>query len=170
MKPRPYHSNVTPEKISLIVGAAVMFENTVDLVVEELMRSGPTILTVMAPMAANTAFSVELYLKALLLINGKEIPKKHDLDVLYDRLNPDTQTRLQARFNALQLRSGSLRDYLGRCSKAFDHWRYMHEWFGSDEDARSSPPSRQLPSIFREVVLELRPDLAGGPAEEPAGP
>ena len=82
------------------------------------------------------ALAMELALKAWWAKENmdREVPKIHDLLKLFDRLNEDTQTRLESAYPEIPsplrgfqpIRPG-LRSMLESHRTAFIDWRYLHE-------------------------------------------
>ena len=104
--------------------------------------------------ATNLAFSIELYLKALLIHSGLPVPEIHDLHELYDKLPPEVKTLIEdtyiisyrkewlgrrasitlakgparvPRWNDNSQRSTHLPDILSRSKNLFESWRYIFE-------------------------------------------
>lgn len=77
------------------------------------------------------AFSCELYLKALLYINGTTPSRKHDLDQLYELLDDITKDKLYRLHPKGNCPEKSLYDYfllqIKELRKAFEIFRYEHE-------------------------------------------
>ena len=87
----------------------------------------------------NQALALELFLKCIHVMERKKFPKSHDLLALFRLLNEDTKQDLRqfytfmsaadpwTRHAVRETNNPSLMhlDYvLGRCSEAFEHWRY----------------------------------------------
>lgn len=75
----------------------------------------------------SSAFSVELYLKCLLLLTVGNVPKSHKLLDLYDALPTNTKDLAQAKYYAVAPQSGQLRDALAEHNGTFVEWRYIFE-------------------------------------------
>ena len=71
------------------------------------------------------AFALELYMKALLAIEGKKC-KSHNLKVIFQSLSSDTQGLLKENFQENEFDTA-----LDAISNAFEEWRYFYE---SDEN------------------------------------
>lgn len=122
----------------------------------ELRGNGQTFL--FPPALVLLAFVVEIYLKALLAIEGKAGKELHGHDhvALYERLSADTQAAVVARY---LLRHGQvLSDDLPGFTDLFVKHRYAYELEGAHETDMSGVA--QLASALYEVLIELRPDLA----------
>jgi hypothetical protein len=119
-----------------------------------------------SPSMVLSAFAIELFLKCLLLLEGKEIDKTHTLNVLFRRLNHNHKRRIEevwereARPKVDQLRRqhgvahpSDLPNALVTCARAFEHMRYGYE-----------DPERQvfylgdLPTILWRIILDMRPE------------
>ena len=83
-----------------------------------------------APLIVNTAFCIEVFIKALGQFRGTTL-RGHDLQPLFDQLPQADQQTLQTTFNerveARKLSQTSLRDSLAAMNKAFIEWRYLYE-------------------------------------------
>lgn len=95
-------------------------------------------LQLIAPMLTMEAFAVELLLKSLLLAEGKEPGKIHDLAALFRKLHPNTKRTIvdawdagpRAQINSLCTEKGfpsDLPNALVTCGRAFENLRYAHE-------------------------------------------
>jgi hypothetical protein len=107
---------------------------------ERLKLSTPdTALTaVMLPAMVMEAFAIELLLKTLLLMEGKEPSKVHELEKLYRRLHVETQRALAVEWDrGPRVQLGKFADQqnlptelplaLEKCSSAYAILRYAHE-------------------------------------------
>ena len=105
----------------------------------------------------SSAFSVELYLKCLLLLTIGTVPKSHKLLDLYDALPTDTKDVAQAKYYAVAPRSSQLRDVLAEHNGTFVEWRYLFE-------KQDKPFSldwlslRDAATALHEATLSLQPD------------
>lgn len=88
----------------------------------------------------NLAFSIELFLKCLILIETQKPTTGHDLGVLYSKLSPNTQSKIESEFNKLYLNSAALKtlpdkamklhtiqEVLETNSNTFEKYRYFYE-------------------------------------------
>lgn len=121
------------------------------------------------PAMVNSAFASELFLKCLLILEGKSPPGTHDLETLFSSLNAAHKARIRALWKAKQPgRERALatverengktipRDLVGAlrdCANAFELIRYMHE----------SPKKAKFyltffPIHVRDVIRQVRPD------------
>lgn len=84
-----------------------------------------------SPFVVNAAFSLELYLKTLLVLsNGK--PWGHELLKLYDALPDNLKADLQSEAQKLAPTQGEMpdvqmRDMLAMLNESFEEWRYVYE-------------------------------------------
>lgn len=76
--------------------------------------------------AANLAFAVELYLKALPTLDG-QTSKGHALAELFDRLSDVAKSELVAAYHAQTSRGPRLATDIAAVSSAFIQWRYVYE-------------------------------------------
>jgi HEPN domain-containing protein len=105
-----------------------------------------------APTVVCVAFSIEQFLKLLLLLEKGEYPDEHALDKLFDLLSTDVKTRIDGNFNDWR----GARHYLEEARNAFVEWRYPHEkefLSASDEELT------EIAIALHKTVRELRPDL-----------
>ncbi|WP_313243903.1 hypothetical protein [Stenotrophomonas rhizophila] len=83
------------------------------------------------PYVVNSAFCLELYLKALSLRHGNE-QRGHDLLKLYDRLPQAAKTVIASRVPDAQQEAGctdpiDVRGLLSLIKDNFEQWRYIHD-------------------------------------------
>jgi HEPN domain-containing protein len=108
--------------------------------------------------SVNSALALELYLKALWVIErGEDPPKTHRLDLLFDGLSNESRNALSAAHRSASEIEWSVREMLEKSSFIFEEYRYPHEW--SKKQMRSWSYELFVPAIFRERILELRPGL-----------
>jgi HEPN domain len=106
-----------------------------------------------SPTVVCVAFSIEQFLKLLLLLETGTYPKKiHDLVILFDKLSADIQGRINGNFSDWR----GAQYYLEDARNAFIEWRYPHEkefLLASHEELMA------IASALHKTVRELRPDL-----------
>ncbi|MCW2389593.1 HEPN domain-containing protein [Sphingobium sp. B11D3B] len=121
----------------------------------ELRGDGQTFL--FPPALVLLAFAVEIYLKALLTIEGKagKDLHGHDHSDLYGRLTSDTQATVAARYQQRYHRT--LSEDLPGYADLFVKHRYAYELEGTHETDMSGVA--QLASSLYEALTELRPNL-----------
>jgi HEPN domain-containing protein len=139
--------------------------------------TGPEIGSyVVLPCVVMQAFSIELYLKCLIGLEGRPVPRGHHLRNLFDRLNGKSQKELAALWLADHDSREALRNVLpskwrdaisddvGQAlsdgSRAFEELRYAYE---------REPVCRfyidTLPRMLRGMIWARRPEWRGlGPA------
>jgi HEPN domain-containing protein len=131
--------------IEFTCAADILFDNNVD---------------VGAPVVVNYAFSIEVYLKLLLLLTGKVEGRGHNLTKLFKALDDATRNKVLTHYQQANYPSISNADELIRdicdCAKAFEQWRYLYESEGLGIWMR---PLRKLPVALYKTVQEIRPDL-----------
>lgn len=123
--------------IESIYNTAQQFENTANYLAQQIPLSMPKPPVI--PFAVNVTFSVEMYLKCLILIETKEPPKKiHELHDLYKSLSNDSQTSIRMEFEKLTQNSPfqntkgtpfatmkiDIDSVLQRMNRTFVGWRY----------------------------------------------
>jgi hypothetical protein len=133
-------------------------------------RSNPKAAFMATPSMALSAFAIELFLKCLLLLEGKEIDRIHTLNVLFRRLSHKQKRRIEEvwdkearpKVDTLRRQFGyshpsDLPNALVTCARAFEHMRYGYE----DPD-RQVFYLGELSTILWRTILELRPEWAEG--------
>ena len=77
-----------------------------------------------------SAFSVELYLKCLLYVSGKAIPRGrsgHDLKILYQALGSNLQDKIELDFKGANRSACTILDLFDEFKNTFTDWRYIYE-------------------------------------------
>lgn len=140
------------------IAKIVMIARQFDLACAEIENVDVVKFNAITPLVVNSAFTCELYLKALCLITGSKAPKGHDLVRLLAAQAPDVIDEVYQRYDRLhQARDApaDLKQPLSRAlfdaaikevSSAFVDWRYAHE--------RESESIR--PAILRYLRIALR--------------
>lgn len=112
------------EKAAKIVG---------DYMISRLAKNAPDPpkpglpFSVVVPTYVLDAFSAELYLKCLYLLEKGEMPNRiHKLDDLFDALPEDIQQLVGEAAED----TARLHDSIKRGANAFTEFRYSHEWWG----------------------------------------
>ena len=123
------------------------------------------------PYAVVCAFSIELYLKCLLVMERGSYPRDHDLEELFRNLGSGTKGTLTRRFNSLDEKSNrraamrkdgfqtDLKTELKRSKDAFELLRYAHE----HESKRAAFGLSLLIPCLVQVIFEKQPDWEGIP-------
>jgi hypothetical protein len=129
-------------------------------------RSNPNAAFMASPSMVLSAFAIELFLKCMLLLEGKEIDRIHALNVLFRRLSHNQKRRIEEvwerearpKVDMLNRQFGlahptDLPNALVTCGRAFEHMRYGYE-----------NPDRQvfylgeLPRILWRIIVDIRPE------------
>jgi hypothetical protein len=111
---------------------AMAFANTSALLYERDLRRTPRKGVSVAPFVVNAAFSIELYLKALVAKHGAKPPKGHELVKLFAKLPAAASAEIEnviPRCAANRALEGSpnFKAYLEELNDAFVEWRYCFE-------------------------------------------
>ena len=127
----------------------------------------------------NGALAVELYLKLLLEIEGKQVPETHDLQKLYLQLGRESRAKLKKRHDELakdhQLLSGFSKRYgikmeleslLEDGKDVFKQFRYLFEGI-RDRTKGLSFFLELFGQVVRNRILDHRPEWL---SEEPTSP
>jgi hypothetical protein len=113
-----------------------------------------------------STFASELFLKCLLLLEGKDVPNKHNLETLFGLLNADHQSRITELWDKDQVRRKDhlddterkmgvaiprdLSQALHDCGDAFVLLRYLYE-----APMKASFYITFLPIILRDLIREI---------------
>jgi hypothetical protein len=123
----------------------------------------------MFPMVTCSAFSLELHLKCLVLIENGTLERGHDLEELFSKVTSESRKMIlanyetkrpamDARFAAVQGAPQPPTDFdsvLHASAKAFEKFRYAYEGSVKDQEGWMADPIRDC---VRERILELRQD------------
>ena len=145
-------------------------------VLNKAIESGNTRILTLA-MATNAAFSLEMYLKCLLLLEKGHASRSHDIHDLFHALSESTQAQLtkdhqdfvdsHSSFTVQARQTGSpnnLEELLNLGRNTFTDFRYAHERIPS----KTIFGLNGLTFCVRERILKLRPDWKSA-LEEIAG-
>ncbi len=121
------------------------------------------------PAQVLSAFSCELFLKTLLILEGQQPSDTHSLSGLYKRLGNKRKDRLSAMWDKAQVDKAyfydavekvtgerparDLRGALKTCGDAFISIRYHYE-----DGSKSRFYISDLPRILHDYILELKPE------------
>lgn len=160
--------DVTSEKV---FKTAQIFEKAAAILTREfqreLERTGVTNLP--AAIIVNLAFSLELYLKCLKIIETGSQPKKiHNLHNLYQSLSPGSKTKIENYYEefiqsnplAIAVKSEfkdiklDIDTALSEADKAFIEWRYIYEF----RPKGFSTGVGDAVKAVRRYILELKPE------------
>jgi len=133
------------------------------------MNSSPEYFSYVGiPSIVLSAFASELYLKCLLALEGKDVPKTHNLKTIFKRLRGKTQNRLTDRWTTYlkttedgirlvnkyeNYDASDLLTVLADGSNTFDEIRYSFERTPKTEFVISN-----LPWLIRDEILDLKPE------------
>jgi hypothetical protein len=122
------------------------------------------------PMVVCSAFSLELFLKCLILIERGKPAGLHHLEKLFNHVDAKSRDGIRARYD--QLRAGidarfakfqgppppktDFDSVLQMSSEAFQNFRYAHEGMKVQKGWMADP----IRDCVRERIIELRPDCA----------
>jgi hypothetical protein len=153
---------------ALAVLRAVQFENF-----QRLRNSFPQIqydvLTLLDPIIVLSAFTAELFLKCIILVEAGGTPRTHDLKELFDRLSEATRAQIENVWNTeIAVRrkkewddlerflkvARDLPSALAKGSNAFDRIRYSHE--GNTDGVHYYLDD--LPTLLERLILEMKPE------------
>jgi hypothetical protein len=124
-------------------------------------RSRPALRT---PAVVLSAFSLEIYLKALQQIERGSYDEGHSLDVLYGTLDVAHRSRIETLYDEWRNTPDgrdrpSLADALRQSSRAFVDWRYMFEEVGPNKPSASATYSaRPVIIAVKQVIGEADPE------------
>ena len=124
---------------------------------------------VMMPAMVLSAFSAELFLKCLLILDGQRPPDVHHLRTLFELLHPQRKVRIEELWDKsvaanvhefenterlLDIKiPRDLKTALSDCGNAFDGLRYVYE-----DPSKVKFYIIDFARIVRTVILEFRPD------------
>jgi hypothetical protein len=123
----------TPSVPQTIYGQGAAFAYVANETYEELMRRAPDRPIVAAPFVVNAAFSVELFLKALLHAVNGQTWRGHKLVPLFDALPEACRAELLAEAQRFAPAHGEVagsvdfRALLTMLNDSFRKWRYLYE-------------------------------------------
>lgn len=130
LKDKGLYKEVTP--FQAMLNQAVAFANTSALLYERDLRRQPRKGVSIAPFVVNAAFSIELYLKALIQKHGGKPPREHELVKLFERLPAAAlmaieQVTPRCAENRALREAPRFKAYLETLNGAFIEWRYCYE-------------------------------------------
>ena len=106
------------------------------------------------------AFSAELYLKCLLYVSGKDVPrgrKGHDLKMLYETLGSDLQQMVESNFKATNHGTQAILDLMEEFKNTFNDWRYIYEKQAT-AFRLNYKPLRALVQALNKTTREVKPE------------
>src|SRR5204863_9709526 len=102
--------------------------------------------------AALAAYSVELYIKCLLAIEGQQPSKRHDIKYLFSQLGRETHDGLRKKHDAHPDRPGDLDELLEKGGDTFNKVRYLFARHTTDFGLN------WLGELVRQRIISLHPD------------
>jgi len=136
-----------------ILWSADCFRLSARLLFEEVLQGKSRLAFGFAVLAA---FSVELFLKCLLVIEAGQCPETHNLQKLFAQLKRETRNELRKKHDAHAERKaefGTLEELLEQGQDAFERFRYSFE---KGEETGFS--LNLLGEVVRQKIIGLRPD------------
>jgi len=141
----------------------------------ETFRAGSLVLGkygmphLMLPMVVCAAFSLELLLKCLILIEGHDFGKDHSLESLFSKTTPESQKTIRASYEVHRAKREAMyaalknvpapkTDFdfvLHASAKAFEHFRYAYEGIVEEGEGWLA---NEIHDCVRERIVELKPD------------
>lgn len=125
------------------------------------------------PVVVNNAFALELYLKAIVILEAGDVKPTHDLSVLFSLVSDNLREHIRDEYDRLLQTpfghsyseiclglypvlngSMSLDTVLPICRDAFAAWRYCHEGTSEGKFWLGGP----ITCAVRNVIRQLRPD------------
>jgi len=110
------------------------------------------------------AFASELFIKCILLIEGKTPPPTHKLDVLFRQVGHKTKRNIEAIWDAqarpklthMSVNHGhplDLPNAIVTCANSFERLRYHYE-----DPSKTFFYIGELPEILHRIILEIKPE------------
>lgn len=154
-------------KINAMFGQANSFATTANEIYENKLKVTPSNGASITPFIVNTVFSIELYMKTIHKINGKDI-RGHDLIKLYAILPDNTKNIIRETGKYISPlykleKPEDISIYLESFKKAFEEWRYRYEYEKLSIDIQNL---RFTMRVFFESCLRIKepmPDGASNP-------
>jgi hypothetical protein len=100
----------------------------------------PAAVHILAPGVALSALAAELFLKSLIVMEGKPVKREHRLHLLFGELSAAAQKQIKDHYNELIARPENaafvmaFEIALESSSRAFDRFRYIHEGLPNSKD------------------------------------
>jgi hypothetical protein len=124
--------------------------------------------------AVNSAFALELYLKCLLVIAKKPVPRDHRLTQLFADLDDATKAEIRAGYESLRAvpltelcvmgahhgADGRMIEFdscLDESSRAFMQWRYLFENPTSGQHVTKTYSASPVSKVVRELLIGRNP-------------
>jgi hypothetical protein len=119
------------------------------------VRTATTSYATHAPPIVNYAFSIELYLKLLILLTTGKLARGHKLVDFYDKLPNETRAVVIANWK-FPGDPDHLRHLIADASDDFVQWRYAHEY---DFLVASPDELHDIARALHHAVNTLKPEL-----------
>ena len=103
---------------------ASAFKKSAERSLEQRQLTNGQIESYVVPAIVNLAFSIELYLKFLLLAEKKTLKKTHRLLDLFNLLDSTTKQKI---INLTKYDKDEFESLLSKHTEAFEDWRYIYE-------------------------------------------
>lgn len=142
----------------------------------EVFRAGSGVLSrhmpdLMFPMVMCASFSLELYLKSLVLLESGAAERGHNLETLFSKVSPDSQHAIRANYEKKRAEQDAMfaaakvpplpkTDFdfvLHASAEAFENFRYAYEGIVKDQTGWLAGP---IGESVRKRIMELRPEWA----------
>jgi hypothetical protein len=163
-------TSATPPNPRQIFIVADQFYRIIGTILKEIMPSDTSHIRMegdtpykIAPIIAICAFSFELHLKCLLVIDGVAPPQTHDLEKVFAQLSPERKREIERRYNDARITSPtssgeeySMNRVLQRSKNAFNSHRYIFE--RPDPRLADSWLCSTLCNVVRDIIMELHPE------------
>ena len=107
------------------------------------------------------AFAAELYLKCLLYVCGKDVPRGrdgHNLKTLYEALGNDLQQKVETHFKESVHGTQTIRALTEEFQNTFNDWRYIYEKQSNTFLLLNFKSLRTLVQVLDKSVREMKPD------------
>lgn len=106
------------------------------------------------------AFSAELYLKCLLYVSGRNVPRGrdgHDLEVLFKALGIDLQQKVETNFKEESRGTQTILALMQEFKNTFNEWRYIYEK-QANTFLLNFKSLRTLVQVLDKIVREIKPE------------
>ena len=111
--------------------------------------------------AVLASYSVELYIKCLLAIEGRQLPTSHDIKFLFGQLPRETREGLRKKHDEHPDRPGDLDEMLEKGGDTFNKVRYLFERHKTEFGLN------WLGEVIRQRIISLHPDWEADDATFP---
>ena len=135
-----------------IFNSAVSFEGAATLIERPIPKSPREYWWPVQPMIIGFVLALELYLKCLLTIQGKEFRKVHKLSEFFGALEPKSQAEIAAKLGISDL--SLLSKKLSEHDNALIEWRYIYEYDNKSLD------SEFIKSFYRATKAYIKENYA----------